>query len=138
VARLSTLAGDSVGGQGPPHAPGEVREGRHVPHAELLSGLLYQEEPVASPGHVAGYRAKAIHLHADVLAPSITRHIADGNVPVFMQARRNNTHGRLDSVLTGLDPAEIGEGGHEADGPVAAHAEKADVVEEDDSRRARR
>ena len=41
-------------------------------------------------------------------------------------------------MLTRADAAEVGEGDHQADGAMAAHAQEAHIVEEDDARRAGR
>ena len=54
-----------------------------------------------------------------------------------MESRRDLPNGRVDAVLAGLDAAQMRERDHQADGAVPAHADRADVVEEDDAGGAR-
>ena len=57
---------------------------------------------------------------------------ADG---VIGQRHPHRAHRRLDAVLPRRDAAQFGQRAHHADGAVPAHAQVADVVEEDDARR---
>ena len=58
--------------------------------------------------------------------------------PSVVQGGGDGADRRFDAVLAGSDAPQIGQRCDQADGAVAAHAEVADVVEEDDARRAGR
>ena len=114
------LHGDGVGGEGVEVVAGD---------AQVVLGD--QEEPVAAPGDVAGHAAVARYLQADGLAVAVGRHVAHAHRAVVVQRRLDGADRRLDLVHAGFDPAQVGEGHHQADGAVAAHAQVAAVVEED-------
>ena len=67
----------------------------------------------------------------------MARHVGDGHRAVRVQRRGHDADARLDPVLARPDTSEMCERDNEADGSVSAHAEHADVVEEEDARDAR-
>lgn len=50
-----------------------------------------------------------------------------------MELRIDGADGRINLNATGPESPEVGEGNHEADRAVAAHAEDADIVEKDNA-----
>src|SRR5207245_5199203 len=90
------------------------------------SMFVDQKEPIASPSDVSSET-----FHGNILGETVTRHIADRNIAGCMQLRRHNSNWRFDSVQPRSQTAEICERFHDADRAVPAHAEVADVVEED-------
>ena len=56
----------------------------------------------------------------------------DGSVRVECGGHRSDRC--VETMVARPDASEVGEGGDQADGPMAAHAEHSDVVEEEDSR----
>ena len=91
-----------------------------------------QEKPVAAPRDVAGDGADAGHV--DRRPPSLSRQLGTlvtETSPSGCSSRGDDADGRIDPMRAGADPPEVRERGHEADRAVAAHADVADVVEED-------
>ena len=91
-----------------------------------------EKEPVAAPGDIAGEAAKAGYFDRNGSLVAITRHVGNRDTAVGMETCGDLADGGFDLVLAGLDAAEIRERSNHADGAVAAHPEKAHVVEEDD------
>src|SRR5581483_7530909 len=114
-------------------APGDIREALDVLEPQLLAVLLDEEEAVPAPGNVAGDAAKAGHFDADrfLLAPA--RHVGHRHSPIACEGRAHDADRRVDAMLAGLDAPEVRERDHQADRAVAAHADRADVVEVDDA-----
>src|SRR6185437_16644603 len=104
---------------------------------QFLPVIGDEEEPVAAPGNVADDPAVTRHVEWHALAISVAWHVPDRRAAIRMQGRRHNSHRRFDAVFAGRDAAQMSQGDGEADGAVAAHAEHADVVEEDYARVAR-
>ncbi|MDQ1132240.1 hypothetical protein QE386_000835 [Pseudoxanthomonas winnipegensis] len=93
--------------------------------------LFGDEEPVAAPGDVAGDLAVAGDLHGHRGGVAIALHVVDRDPAIGLQRGADRADRRLDQVLARTDPAELGQGPHHADRAVPAHAQVADVVEED-------
>src|SRR5579871_2195045 len=100
--------------------------------------MVDQEKPISTPGDIAHDLLIPRYLHRDIFGVPVARHIAYRNATGRVQGSDYFADGRVDAVLSWLDPAEIGEGGHQTDGAVAAHSKIANVVEKNDSGRARR
>jgi hypothetical protein len=94
---------------------------------------LDQEEPIAAPGDVAAHFTDARHLHDDLLVLAEAHDVGDRNLAVCVQHRVHRADRRIDLYQPGLHLSGERERRHEADRAVAAHAEVADVVEEDDT-----
>src|SRR5687767_2684915 len=67
-----------------------------------------------------------------------TWYVLHRDLAVRVQPRHDRAHRRLDAMLARLDAPHVREGDHQADGAVAAHADGADVVEENDAGARRR
>ncbi len=94
--------------------------------------FAYKEEPVASPGDVAREEAVARNVYLNGCSVAEAWDVVHRDASVIMQVGGDVSDWRLQLVHAWSDPAQVGEGSHYADGSVAAHAEIADVVEEDD------
>ncbi len=64
---------------------------------------------------------------------AIGEDIADADAVIGMQSGGDDADGGFDAVFASGDAIEVFEGNDEADHAVAAHAQEADVVEENDS-----
>src|SRR6185312_5872731 len=89
------------------------------------------EEPVAAPGDIATHRAIARHVDAQVGRVPVASDIVQGNTPVLVQLHPDLAHGGVQVVPAGGDLAQMRQRADDPDGAVPAHAEVADVVEED-------
>ena len=104
-----------------------LRELRHVWKREIETLIGDEEEPIPAPGDIAGDTTR---VHA--FRFPIRRHIADTHATIFVQGSRHDPHGCLHAMLASRDAPQMLQGGDEADHAMAAHAEEANVVEEDD------
>src|SRR5262249_45656219 len=89
--------------------------------------------PVSAPGYVAGDRPRAIDVDGHTSRVTIARDVLHRHPARPLVLEADHTHGRIEPVRAGLNSAEGGQRHGNADRPVAAHAEHADVVEEDDA-----
>src|SRR5207249_2350918 len=64
---------------------------------------------------------------------AVAGHVLDGNGVAPGVVEGDDADGRVEAVRAGGDAAEVGQRDGDADGAVAAHADGADVVEEDDA-----
>lgn len=87
-----------------------------------------EEEPVATPGDVASDVACT-----DGFGFPEGRDIADADAVIGMQVGGDDADGGFDAVFASGDAIDMFEGDDEADHAMAAHAQEADVVEEDDT-----
>ena len=92
-----------------------------------------QEEPVTSPRDIAPNRSQPRNLDANLGGLPITRNIGEGDSSIRVQRRRHRAHRGIQEMVTGFDSAQVGEGHHQANGPMTAHSEVSDVVEENDA-----
>src|SRR5207244_2463545 len=100
--------------------------------------LLGQKKPIAAPSHVTRERKDSVgrprcaiwvwHLDRDVFRLPETRHVLDRDRAVLIEGRGDYSDRRLDSMLTGLDAAQVRQRDDQADCAMPAHAEIADVV----------
>jgi len=94
---------------------------------------LSEIKPVAAPGNVAGDSAMALDFDGDIFSVAISRDVAHRDKSAAMRLRTNVSDRRFDSDAARLELTEVGEGGDQADGAVAAHADKSNVVKEDNA-----
>ena len=83
-------------------------------------------------------RAVPRDLDGELLDRPVARDVADRHLVGTVQRRLDDADRRLDPVRPRPDLAQVGERHQQADRPVAAHPEVADVVEEDHPGGARR
>src|SRR5208283_5016696 len=124
---------DALLAQGPADGPGVTRELLQMVQIQRITVVVGEEEPVAAPGHVAVHVAMTGHVNNGVAQQSVRGHVAESHFAVFVEFRGDNADRRLDAMDAGTDAAHPGQRDHQADGPMAAHAQIADVVEEDDA-----
>ncbi len=125
--------GISLGVDGLTDAPGEVSEGIDVGEIQIEAMGFHEEEPVAAPGDIAGDGSDAGDLDGQVVGLAMAGDVGDGDGTVGVEGGGDGADGGVDAECTGVELVEVGEGDNEADGAVAAHAEVADVVEEEDA-----
>ncbi len=106
--------------------------------AQGLAVILHQEEPVPAPGDVAHVGLESRHRHRHVLGQAIALDVVDRHGIAAFERDRHQSDRRLEPVRAGPDPPQVGQRDRHADRAVAAHAEVADVVEEDHAGRAGR
>ena len=111
-------------------APGEIRELVHVHQREFLAVFFHEKKPVAAPRNVAGHRADAGHVNRHGFLGAPAGDVRHGNFAARMQCGGDDADRGLDAVFARLDSAHVRQRDDEADGAMAAHAETADVVEE--------
>ena len=95
--------------------------------------IAHQEKPVAAPGHIACHRAVTGHLHGNAGAMAISRDIANADAVGGVQFESDGPHRRFKRVAAGLNAAQMSQRHCHADGAMAAHAQVACVVEEDNA-----
>ena len=118
---------------GLPHAPGEIGERVDVLQVYAQLVALDEEEPVAAPRYVAADLADAGNLNCDLLVLAEAGHVRNRDLAVRVQHCVYRTDRGIDFYQSRLHLAGERQRRDEADGAVAAHAEIADVVEEDDA-----
>src|SRR5262245_8679262 len=117
-------------------APARVGEALDIGQLERLAVVLGEKEPVAAPRDVPGNAAQTGHLDRRGLLAAPARHVLHRDSPIRAQRGGDDAHRRVQAMLARLDASQVRERHHEADGAVAAHADHANVVEEDDARSA--
>src|ERR1019366_8836522 len=132
IDHAAIVAGDAVGLEALADAPRKIGEFIDAFECDLLSVAAAQEEPVAGPGDVSVDPADARRLHRDVRGAAVAGDVAQGHSAIGVQVRVDVAHHGLQADAgAALDAAHVFQGGQQADGAVAAHAQVADVVEED-------
>ena len=112
------------------HRPGITRQFFDRVHVQRQASSRAQEEPVAAPGHVTDHGAKTRHLQRDARQVPVGGHVVDRHLARAMQFDLHRAHRRVERITARLYPAQVFQRGHQADGPVAAHAQITHVVEE--------
>ena len=130
-------AGDTTRRQRSTHAARKAYEGSAIFKLQARLRLqvegVDEKEPVAAPGNISDNATIFSDRYLHGRAMPIAWHIGDRYFTVWVQLCRDHPHRRLDSVRSRVQSPEISKRGHEADGPVTAHAEVSHVVEKDDS-----
>ena len=104
---------------------------------QFLPVVVHEEEPVPTPRNIAMHGAEARHMHRHLLGEAEARHVGYAHPVCIVQHHGHIANGGLDDVRAGGQLAEMVQRDREADGAVPAHAQHADVVEEDDPARRR-
>src|SRR6185369_3966347 len=84
-------------------------------------------------GNIAGHGADAGDVDCDGGGAAVTRDVANGDAVGIEEPCLDDAADGVDAAGPVARAAHMGERDDEADGPVAAHIEVADVVEEDDA-----
>src|SRR5688572_2309420 len=95
---------------------------------------LDQEKPVAAPRNVTDHRSQPDDMNRHVGRQAVTGHVRDLDRSVLAKLRGDHANGRLDSVCSWSNPAEVSERGDDAYRAVPAHAQVTDVIEIDHAR----
>src|SRR5215469_2684307 len=96
--------------------------------------LFHKKKPVAAPGHVASHLAESRDLDRDFPSLAIARNVTHGYFPAWVESCSDDSNRRFYAMFPGSNAAQVRQRNHQADGAMAAHAEIADVVKEDDAR----
>ncbi len=94
--------------------------------------LLDEEEPITAPSDIATDDSEARHVDGDGLGVTVRRDVRDGHRTIGVQRRGDRTDRRVDADLPRLDETLMRERHHQPDGPVTAHPERPDIIEEND------
>ena len=100
-------------------------------HRQLLQEKTKQIEEEREAKRRQEAEAEAVDLELHALAQPIARHVVDRRRIAVMQVDADDAHRRLEAMPTRRESPEMGERHRRADRRVAAHAEIAGVVEED-------
>ncbi len=122
---------------GLPYAPGKTSQSFDAGRFQLLAVRFHQEEPITTPGYVSRDDADFRHIDRNLPCLAKAGDVGHRDRAVGVQPGRDNADGRFDAVFARLDAIQMGERGHQADHAVPAHAQVADVIEEDHAGRAR-
>jgi hypothetical protein len=95
--------------------------------------MLDEEKPVATPGYVSCDWPEAGDVDFDRFRSAVGGNIFDGDCTVFVQCSSHYTNRSFNAVLACFYPAQVCEGDEQTNGSMAAHAEAAGVIEEDDA-----
>ncbi len=136
VDQRAVLASDASVGQRIPDGAAKRRKRLDIVAPQNLRMLSDQKKPVATPRHIARHHAVAVHVHRHIVMMAVGRHVVDRDAGVGMQLNAHNANRRIDAVPAHGEAAEESERGDHADHAVAAHAQVADIVKEDDCRAA--
>ena len=128
-------AGDPAAFERLPGAPGEFRQRFDMGSRDLAGGVMREKKPVAAPSDVSSNLPVAIDRNFNAGSVAIGRNVVHRHLASLVQDSLDRTHGGLQAMRTGADLAKVGERHGHSDGPVPAHAEQTDVVEENDARR---
>ena len=135
VDRCTVVATQARRVVGRTQAHGEARELLQAIHRDRQAMVVADEEPVAPPGNVAVHHAVAGNVDGDPALRDAARHVANTHAPIRVQARDHGTDRGLDQVIARSKPTERRQRADHADRAMTAHAQRADVVEEDDAER---
>src|SRR5206468_3480380 len=75
------------------------------------------------------------HLHCYIRRAAMARDVVDRDLSILVQNRRHHSYRRFNPVLPMLNAVHVCECSDEADGPMSAHPQVADVIEEEDASR---
>src|SRR5262252_3483845 len=95
--------------------------------------MAHEKEPVPTPRHVAIYIAIIGNRYFHVCRAAVTGNVIDGYFTAVMQHSRHNTHRGLNLVFARSNPVHIRQRCDQPNGSMAAHAEVADIIKEDDT-----
>src|SRR5580704_12437108 len=129
---------NAVGGKRLANLPGEMDELVKVGSCNRVGVMLDQKKPIAAPGNVAGHRTVSRNFDVDGSGPAVAGYVFECHRAVFVQGGSHDPYWCFKAMGPRLDPAHIGEGGHNTNRSVAAHAQASAVVEENDARDASR
>src|SRR6185312_529043 len=96
-----------------------------------------EEEPVAAPCDIAGHHTMRGYFDGHVRRVTETGHVGNRHAVPVVQLDGHHADRRLEAMHAGPDATEMRERHREPDRAMPAHADHADVVEEDDARGAR-
>jgi len=128
------IAGDAGGNERRTNCCGRGHELSAVGRRDFEGVLSNEKEPISCPRDISSEGSITRHVDGRAGAQTETGDIGDGYPSVLVELRGNCADWRFNAMLAGLDAPHVSERGDQADGSVAAHAEIAYVIEEDDAR----
>ena len=128
---FAVQAGDALRCESLPDGPGVLRQLGSVFTRQHFCVLFHQVKPVAAPGDISVNLPVARHVDGDRNAGAKTGNVFDRDFAGWMQRGGDDSDGGFNAMDARADSAEMREGDDEPDGSMAAHADIADVVEED-------
>ena len=125
---------------------GETRVRHRLAHADAIVGELGDiiklkplavfvdhTKPVAAPGEITAHVADAGQIDRQRLFPAVARYVVERHHPAGCQHRHDHASRGVEFHQARLEQTRVSQRHDHTDGAVAAHTEKADVVEEDDA-----
>src|SRR6266851_3487841 len=116
--------------------PGALHQLFVVVQLQFLAVVVHEKEPIAAPGHVACHRTISFDFDSHRFEVPVAGDVADCHFAGFVKGCRYHADRSFNAMLARLNAPQVGECGHDAYGPVPAHPDIADVVEEDHPRQA--
>ena len=92
-----------------------------------------QEEPIPSPGNIAGHGPKIRHEHGDACRVPIAGYIFNRHASIWVQCGADNSDRRLNAVFPRADSTQMGQSRHHADCAMSAHSQVTYIVEEENA-----
>ena len=123
--------------QGLSNALSKLHQRIEILEHEILPVIVDEEKPVAAPRNITRHWSKSGHVNSNFCREPVARHVCHFNFATLVEMRDHDADGSLDAMCAGTDAIQVCEGRNEADGPMSAHAEITDAVEEDHSGGAR-
>lgn len=113
-----------------PNLPRECREPLDIANSYFLAVIGAEKEPVAAPGNIARGALAARKREGDGFLGAVAYDILDAHPAIGVEGRADNPDGRVYSMRSGPKLSLVGQRRDEANRPVAAHPQVADIVEE--------
>src|SRR6202008_2929170 len=128
---LAVVPGDARLSKRFANLPGEVRERFNIVQRQCLAVIIHNEEPVAAPGYIAAHRPVTWNINHHAGRSSVAWNIRYCHLSVVVEIGFDDADRSFDPVTARTDALQVRERNHETNCAVAAHAQIADVVEED-------
>src|SRR5258708_30851217 len=94
--------------------------------------MAYKEEPIPSPSDVPTHFAVSGNLDRHVCRGAVTLDIVDCDLAAVVQHSTHSADGCFDLMFSRADTLHVGQGCHQTNRSVTAHAKVSDIVKEDD------
>src|SRR5215467_1597148 len=130
VDLLFVIAGDPVGAERLPDAPGEIGQLLDPIHAQDLPMLGDEVKPVAAPRDISHDPADSRNFHLYGAGLPIAGDIPESHAAVLIEMRFDHAGDGIEPECSQADLAQMRQRRRQPDSTVAAHVEIADIVEE--------
>src|SRR5205814_703309 len=102
-----------------------------VVEGEMLTMIVDQKKPVATPGDVSSNFTVSRNLNRYIFRKAVARHVGDGNFSAFVEQRFDYAHGRFNAMSAWPNALQIRERRYHANGAMSAHSQIGNVIKED-------